>query len=105
MNDDLLTKINADDYYAVIFASVRSEDSEGYQAMMEEIVALAQEQPGFLGLDSARQDIGITVSYWQDVQSIKNWREHSKHKLAQQLGREKWYKAFSVRICKNRTSL
>lgn len=49
-------------YYAVIFTSVLGEFKEGYSEMAELMVKLAQEQEGFLGIESAREDIGITVS-------------------------------------------
>jgi len=87
-------------YYAVIFTSIRTDVDEGYGAMAEKMVELAQTQPGFLGAESARQALGITVSYWQDLAAIKNWKAHSEHLLAQQMGREIWYQAFKVRISK-----
>jgi heme-degrading monooxygenase HmoA len=61
---------------------------------------LAARQPGFLGVESAREDIGITVSYWADLDSIKAWKANAQHAEAQALGRRKWYSAFRVRICK-----
>ncbi len=88
-------------YYSVIFSSQRTAgDNAGYDAMAGRMVELAGLQPGFLGLDSARdaEGFGITVSYWRDLESIENWRINSEHRQAQQLGREKWYESFSLRI-------
>ena len=87
-------------YYAVIFTSVKMENDEGYDEMAERMVELAQQQPGFLGVESARNEIGITVSYWTDLTSIKNWREHAEHTIAREKGRSDWYKAFKTRIAK-----
>jgi heme-degrading monooxygenase HmoA len=87
-------------YYAVIFTSVRNSGDEGYSKMADRMVELASKQPGFLGVESAREQIGITVSYWKDLQSIQKWKENSEHKLAQKLGREIWYKSFEVKICR-----
>ncbi len=64
------------------------------------MVELAAQQPGFLGAESARNEAGITVSYWQDLASIQNWKQQSEHLMAQQLGKEKWYAAYTTRICK-----
>ncbi len=61
-------------------------------------MAMASKQPGFLGIESAREDIGITVSYWSDLKSIKNWKNNIEHQKAQKLGRRKWYASFKVRI-------
>jgi Uncharacterized enzyme involved in biosynthesis of extracellular polysaccharides len=87
-------------YYAVIFTSVRTEGDNGYAEMADRMVELAEQQPGFLGVESARNDVGITVSYWADLDSIKNWKMNVKHLEAQQLGHEKWYSSFKTRIAK-----
>lgn len=87
-------------YYAVIFTSVKMESNEGYDEMAERMVELAQQQPGFLGVESVRNEVGITVSYWTDLVSIKKWREHAEHTIAREKGRADWYKAFKTRIAK-----
>lgn len=87
-------------YYAVIFTSHRTEGDNGYGEMATKMVELASKQPGFLGVESARADIGITVSYWTDLESIKKWKENIEHRQAQKLGREKWYTSFKTRISK-----
>ncbi len=86
-------------YYAVIFTSLRTDIDDGYAAMAEQMMELAASQPGYLGVESARQQLGITVSYWQTVDDIKNWKQVSEHLLAQKLGREKWYASYKTRIC------
>jgi heme-degrading monooxygenase HmoA len=88
------------DYYAVIFTSVRTEVADGYAETAEEMLRLAALQDGFLGVESARDSVGITVSYWRDVASIAAWRKNMEHSLARENGRLKWYQSFKVRICK-----
>jgi|SRR5690606_20438395 heme-degrading monooxygenase HmoA len=87
-------------YYAVIFTSVQTENTEGYSEMAELMENLAKKQTGYLGIESARNDIGITVSYWQSLESIKNWKANLDHLIAQKKGREQWYSYYKVRICK-----
>lgn len=89
-------------YYAVIFTSQRTEDIQGYAAMSDRMVELARQQPGFLGVESARDvaGFGITVSYWRDEASIAAWKAHAEHAVAQRLGRERWYEAFGLRVCR-----
>lgn len=87
-------------YYAVIFTSVRTEGDNGYGKMSELMEEAARRQPGFLGVESARDGIGITVSYWRDLESIAAWKADASHTIAQKLGREKWYERFVTRICK-----
>lgn len=87
-------------YYAVIFTSTRTEGDNGYGAMAERMVALAAQQPGFLGAESARNEVGITVSYWKDLESIRAWKANAEHQEAQRLGHAQWYSAFTTRIAK-----
>jgi heme-degrading monooxygenase HmoA len=90
-------------YYAVIFTSLRTEfDHDGYAEMAERMVQLASVQPGFLGVESARggDGVGITVSYWDNLDSIRRWREHAEHRLAQRDGKAKWYARYQLRICR-----
>ena len=61
---------------------------------------LASGQEGFLGVDSARNEVGITVSYWKSLDAIAKWKQHTDHRIAQQKGRSDWYQWYHVRICK-----
>ncbi|MCW8883106.1 MAG: antibiotic biosynthesis monooxygenase [Sedimenticola sp.] len=96
----LIAKTPAPPYYAVIFTSLRTEGDNGYGAMATKMIELASTQPGFLGIESAREEVGITVSYWSDLESIKNWKSNLVHQEAQRLGHEKWYASFKTRISK-----
>ena len=86
-------------YYAVIFTSERTEIDEGYLAMTKKMETLAKEQEGFLSVESARSEIGITVSYWKDLESIKKWKQNMDHLVAQEKGRSTWYESYTTRIC------
>ncbi len=86
-------------YFAVIFTSTLKSSAHNYEAMAKKMVNLAQKQKGFLGLESVREELGITVSYWKDEESIKSWKQQTDHLMAQKLGKEQWYKTHKVRIC------
>jgi heme-degrading monooxygenase HmoA len=96
----LIAKTPTPPYYAVIFTSHRTEGDNSYKQMAEKMVELASKQPGFLGIESAREDVGITVSYWADLESIKQWKANIEHQKVQKSGREKWYSSFKTRISK-----
>jgi len=85
-------------YYAVIFTSKRTAGDNGYGVTASRMLELASNQPGFLGVDSAREDIGITVSYWESLESIRRWKADLEHQDAQREGRKSWYQAYTVRI-------
>jgi heme-degrading monooxygenase HmoA len=87
-------------YYAVIFTTKASAENEGYEDMAARMFELAQQQDGFIAFESARQEIGITVSYWRDLESIKKWRNQVEHREAQRLGRELWYDSFELHIAR-----
>jgi len=88
-------------YYPVIFSSTQSKQFVGYAEMAQKMLALAAEQDGYLGVESARDsELGITVSYWRDLEAISRWKQHAEHEVARTLGKEQWYKSFTVRIAK-----
>ncbi|MGM7700551.1 antibiotic biosynthesis monooxygenase family protein [Pseudalkalibacillus sp. Hm43] len=88
-------------YFAVIFSSQRTEVDGGYGKMADKMVELASQQEGFLGVENARDEgLGITVSYWESLDAIKNWKEHSAHQVAQDRGKSEWYKKFVLRVCR-----
>jgi heme-degrading monooxygenase HmoA len=87
-------------YYAVIFTSTQTHETTGYETMADAMVKLSAQQPGFLGIESARDSLGITVSYWDSLESIAAWKQNSAHLVAQQRGHDLWYQAFKVRICR-----
>ncbi|WP_418603697.1 antibiotic biosynthesis monooxygenase family protein [Hwangdonia sp.] len=87
-------------YYAVIFTSTQNKNIDGYSEMSEKMETLAKQQNGFLGMDSARNTVGITVSYWDNLEAIKNWKQQSDHLQAQLKGRQDWYSWYNVKICK-----
>lgn len=87
-------------YWAVIFSSTLKGNDPEYEITAKKMVVLAQEQEGFLGIESAREDVGITVSYWRDLEAIKRWKQNTEHIIAQKMGREKWYARYFLRIAK-----
>lgn len=88
-------------YVAVIFTSVRVDDDlHAYNDMADEMAALAAIQPGYLGMESVRneQGTGITVSYWCDDAAARAWKANARHLVAQEKGRDCWYKAYHIRV-------
>lgn len=87
-------------YYAVIFTSILNEDPKDYVQEAEIVLNLANSQPGFLGIESARDVIGISVTYWDSLDSIQKWSQNSRHALAKKKGKRDFYKAYKTRISK-----
>ena len=87
-------------YYAVIFTTLRTSVDEGYTEMAAKMEELAKFQEGYLGIESARDGLGITVSYWASLEAIKNWKNNIEHTVAREKGRALWYQQYQLRICK-----
>ena len=85
-------------YYAVIFSSHQTNDLEGYGETAARMLELAAQQPGYLGVESVREDLGITVSYWRDLESIRAWKAHADHREAKRNGIDRWYSHYRIRI-------
>ncbi|WLP92321.1 antibiotic biosynthesis monooxygenase [Gordonia sp. NB41Y] len=85
-------------YVAVIFTSVRTPGDNGYAVMASRMDELARIQPGYLGIESAHEELGITVSYWADEAAAQAWKHVTEHEIAQQRGRSTWYADYQVRV-------
>jgi len=97
-----LAKTPPPPYFAVIFTSLRTDGDDGYAQTADEMLRLAAAQPGFLGVESAREEaLGITVSYWETEEAIAAWRRHADHQAAQRAGRERWYRAYALRVARD----
>ncbi len=99
---DGFSKTPAPPYYAVIFTSTLGENAEGYDAMGDAMVQVAEHQPGFLGIETTRgsDGLGITVSYWESEASILAWKQQTQHLMAQKTGIERWYSHYELRVAK-----
>ena len=100
MTTSAFTKLPEPPYYSVIFWSQRTAGENGYGLMADRMVELAAEQPGYLGVESARASdgFGITVSYWTSLDAIATWRSHAEHRIAQESGKTQWYEHYELRI-------
>lgn len=96
--DNTLATTPSAPYTAVIFTSLRTAGDNGYSAMANAMVELARSQPGFLGIESAHDELSVTVSYWTDDDAARAWKEVSQHLVAQRRGREVWYGDYRVRV-------
>ena len=96
----MLVKTPNPPYYAVIFTSKLTHETADYEETAELMERLAAMQEGFLGVESARNEVGITVSYWESLEAIKKWKHQADHSMARKKGRSTWYSQYSLRICK-----
>lgn len=87
-------------YYAVIFTTIITDNTDGYNETAIRMEELAKQQKGYLGIESTRNDLGITISYWETLEDIISWKNNIEHTAARNLGREKWYQKYQLRICK-----
>jgi len=95
-----LAKTPEPPYYAVIFTSLQTSELAGYDEMARRMESLAKEQAGYLGFEAARDNLGIAISYWRDLDSIQQWKQNAEHLIAQQNGRDQWYQQYTTRICR-----
>lgn len=96
----MIAKTPQPPYYAVIFSTIRTEVDEGYQETAIRMETLAKQQKGYLGIESARDQLGITVSYWDSLVAIVNWKNNIEHTIVREKGKDLWYKKYQLRICK-----
>lgn len=89
-------------YYAVIFTSRQTADTAGYTETAQRMIELAALQPGYLGVEHARDASGvaITVSYWESEAAIASWKADAEHRMAREQGRTRWYAHYELRVAK-----
>ncbi len=88
-------------YTAVIFTSVRTpHGDDDYARPSRRMIELAMQQDGFLGVESARDGLGLTVSYWRDDAAAHAWKQVAEHLDVQQRGRDEWYREYRVRVAR-----
>jgi len=86
-------------YYAVIFTSTKTETDQGYSKMASQMEELAKQQEGYIGFESGKGEIGISISYWESLAAIAKWKANTDHLVAQQNGIKDWYYWYKVRVC------
>ncbi len=96
----MIAKTPQPPYYAVVFTTLRTDVDENYEETAYQMELLAEQQDGFLGIESARSQVGITVSYWKSLEAISNWKNNLEHTVAREKGRAVWYQQYQLRICK-----
>lgn len=96
----MISKTPKPPYYAVIFSSIMSNNNKGYKKIAKKMNEVASKQPGFLGIESVREDLGISVSYWKNLDSIMKWKKNTEHLESKTEGKKKWYDKYKVRISK-----
>jgi heme-degrading monooxygenase HmoA len=88
-------------YVAVIFTSLRSDDDADYERTDARLLEIVGDQPGYLGVEALDDgDLGISVSYWATEADALAWKAVTEHRAAQELGRDRWYRAYRVRVAR-----
>ena len=85
----------------VLFRSRLAPEAGGdYAAMADEMLARARTMPGFVDFKhfSAEDGERISVIHWESQETLRTWAEDAQHRIAQRLGREKWYTAFRLEV-------
>jgi heme-degrading monooxygenase HmoA len=87
--------------YAVIFSSTLSAEADGYSEAAERMAERCSRQPGFIGMESVRDDTGrgITVCLWESLEAIAAWRDDEEHAEVRTAGRDRWYDRYQVLVC------
>jgi len=84
----------------VLFRSKLVNVPDGYDAMAAEMEALARTMPGFVDVKAFKAEDGerLTVVWWENEETLKGWRENLRHRMAQRLGRERWYEYYKIEV-------
>ena len=85
--------------YAVIFRAEINKFDSRYYEMAAQMKDLAISKYGCIEFTSVTEGLQeIAISYWQDQEQIKQWKQDSKHLVSQELGSTIWYKSYKVQV-------
>jgi len=84
----------------VLFRSKLVDQPDGYDEMAQEMLEAASSMPGFIDVKAFKADDGerLTVVRWQDEETLRAWRLHARHLVAQRVGRERWYEYYKLEV-------
>jgi len=84
----------------VLFRSKLVNEPEGYSEMAGEMESLARTMPGFIDVKAYLAEDGerLTVVRWENEETLRQWREQERHRVAQRTGRERWYQYYKMEV-------
>src|SRR5215471_13487656 len=84
----------------VLFRSKLVPEPDGYAEMAQEMLDAARSMPGFIDVKAFKAEDGerLTLVWWQDEETLRAWRTHARHLVAQKTGRERWYESYTLEV-------
>jgi heme-degrading monooxygenase HmoA len=84
----------------LFFARHTDQAGEDYNAMDRELSELVKDAPGFQGVKSFKAEDGehLAVVWWRDEETLRQWRDQTRHRVAQETGRERWYQYYRMEV-------
>ena len=95
-----MTKFAPGQIVTVFRSRLRDDAAPGYHDTADEMLALAQEIPGFVDYKFFYAEDGerVSVVTFDGPASQQAWREHTAHRATQARGRAEWYSAYSIQV-------
>ena len=89
--------------YAVIFEVYPSESGKSkYLDIASELRKFLLDRPGFISIERfqsfSEEGKILSLSFWEDEESIEAWRNLLEHRNAQQLGKDKLFNSYRIRV-------
>ena len=76
-------------------------DEQEYGQRVGKLFEIVAALPGFRGIRSYAAEDGERLSLieFDSHESLAAWREHAEHRVAQELGKQKYYSEYHLQIC------
>jgi heme-degrading monooxygenase HmoA len=85
----------------IVFRSkLTAAAGDDYNQTSDAIFAHAKMQPGFIDLKSYTAEDGerLTIVWWENAETLEQWRRDLKHMAAKRTGRERWYEYYKMDV-------
>ena len=84
---------------ALIDGALMDGLGDSYSEMAEQLRDSALQEYGCVEFTSVTEGKNeISISYWESLEQIKNWKQDPKHLIAQDLGRTQFYKSVKIQV-------
>ena len=87
----------------IVEFELRTGMESEFETALQHMHELVNKYDGFLGetpcYSIENEKRLVSLFYWRDRESIKAWHEDSEHLKTQQLGREKIFTSYRIRVC------
>ncbi|WP_137169491.1 GNAT family N-acetyltransferase [Marinomonas sp. FW-1] len=85
-------------YYGVSLSSKLMSDDLTYRIMVEKMLELVKEQPGYLDAEYSSGETDVFITYWSSKPEAEAWLNNDLQRRLLTIGENCWYEEYSLKL-------